>query len=292
MPVDVEAPVLLSDDQMRRYIADGFLKLDSGLAPEFHASIADELAYALRQEHPYLGDNVVPRVPRLADLVESPVIHGALMSLLGPGYTLAPHRFPHNSEPLGDATSNDFDPFTNQPAMGKGSRSGSGWHQDGHSRAGRSRWHTLRAANLFYFPHDTPVEMGPTRLLAGSHLYANLRNVSREQAVMCEMPAGTVLIGDFDIGHAGSPNHTDASRYMVKFVALRMRHPIEASWDHRDSAWQTPDGLITPDHVPQAWTSIWNWLRGAPRNEGIEPLPVGQVPRLLDQMASADQEER
>ncbi len=99
------------------------------------------------------------------------------------------HRFPHNSEPVADAA-DTFDPFENQPPMGKGSISGSGWHQDGHSRAGRSRWHTFRAANLFYLPHDTPVVMGPTRLLAGSHLYANLHDTKPEQVFMRDMRAG------------------------------------------------------------------------------------------------------
>ena len=91
----------------------------------------------------------------------------------------------------------------------------------GHSRAGRSRWYTLRAVNLFYFPHDTLMAMGPTRLLAGSHFYANLRGTKPEQVFMRDMRAGTVVIADFDLGHAGSPNRTATSRYMLKFVGLR-----------------------------------------------------------------------
>ena len=109
--------------------------------------------------------------------------------------------------------------------MGKGSISGSGWHQDGHSRAGRSRWHTFRAVNLFYLPHDTLMAMGPTRLLAGGHFYANLHGTKPEQVFMHDMRAGTVVIADFDLGHAGSPNRTATSRYMLKFVGLRQQNP-------------------------------------------------------------------
>ena len=119
------------------------------------------------------------------------------------------------------AFNEDFDPFENQPVMGKGSISGSGWHQDGHSKAGRSRWHTFKAINMFYFPHDVPLEMGPTRLLAGTHLYATLREAQPSQVFHQPIKKGTVVIADFDVGHAGTPNRTETSRYMLKFVALR-----------------------------------------------------------------------
>lgn len=259
-------PVLLGDDQVRRYVADGFLVLDSGMSGDFHAAIADELDYATKHELPLPGDNLLPRVPAAQQLLDSPAVHGAMASLLGPEFAWAPHRFPHNSEPLAD-DGGAFDAFENAPRMGEGSRSGSAWHQDGHSRAGRSRWHTFRAANLFYFPHEVPLEMGPTRLLAGSHLYANLHGIVPRQVFLRPIPAGTVVIADFDLGHAGAPNRTGRSRYMLKFVALRQQNPGAPSWRHEDPRWRTPEGLLTPHRLPGAWTSLWNWLRGVPRGE-------------------------
>ena len=286
-------PILLTDEQVQRFVADGFLVLDSGLPAAFHAAVTDELAFAMKHETPLPGDNLLPRIPATAQLLDAPAVRGAVASLLGPEFAWAPHRFPHNSEPLGDAAGSDpFDPFENQPAMGKGSISGSGWHQDGHSRAGRSRWHTFRAANLFYFPHDTPLEMGPTRLLAGTHLYANLHGISADQVLMRHMPAGAFIIADFDVAHAGTPNRTDVSRYMLKFVALRQRNPTAPSWDHRDSRWRTPPGLLTPHDLPRAWTSLWNWLRAAPRNEGIKAPPADAVPGLIERMGSRRQQQR
>ena len=287
-----QRPILLSDEQVQRYIADGFLIVNSNLDPAFHAAVSKALDFTLTNELPHPGDNIVPRIPALDKVCESPVVRGALISLLGNQYALAPHRFPHNSEPLDKEADTEFEPFDNQPKMGRGSISGSGWHQDGHSRSGRSRWHTSRVANVFYFPHDTPVSMGPTRLLAGSHLYATLRGTSSGQVVLQSIPAGSVVICHFDLGHAGTPNLSDRSRYMVKFVALRTQNPSTPTWDCQDPVWHTPDDLKTPDDIPVVWTSLWNWMRGVDRNEGITVPSIKELPRLMDGILSKSQEQR
>lgn len=280
---------LLTDEQVRRFIAHGFLVLDSGMDADFHSRVTETLEFSSKVESLRLGDNLVPRIPQLQELLESPTVSGAVSSLLGPDFAWTPHRFPHNSEPLGEPfDESNFDPFANQPQMGKGSRSGSGWHQDGHSKAARSRWHTFRAVNVFYFPHDTPLEMGPTRLLAGTHLYATLRNTVPSQVVHRPMKSGSVIVADFDIGHAGTPNRTDHSRYMLKFVALRMRNPVEPNWRHSHAAWVTPTYLHTPNDLPIAWQSLWNWLRGAPRDEGIAKKPTSELTSLIEAMNSRD----
>jgi ectoine hydroxylase-related dioxygenase (phytanoyl-CoA dioxygenase family) len=72
--------------------------------------------------------------------------------------------------------------------------------------------------------------MGPTRFLAGSHLYATLHDLRAEQAVMQEIPAGSVVIAHFDLVHAGSPNNSEQMRYMMKFVALRCENPTRPTW--------------------------------------------------------------
>ena len=282
---------LLNDDQVRRFVADGFIMLDSGLPGSHHETVTRELAYALAHEPVMLGDNVVPRVPMLQEVLESPAVKGAMVSLFGEGFVWAPHRFPHNSEPL-DESCEVADPLASQLPMGKGSIAGSGWHQDGHSRAGRSRWHTFRACNVFYFPHDTPKEMGVTRLLAGTHLYANLYDIVAEQVVFQDIPAGTVIIADFDVGHAETPNNTDITRYMVKFVALRTQNPVAPTWDNTESTWKTPDDLITPFELPTVWTIQWNWLRGAPRSEHIDAKEVAALHGLLNNLSDRDQSTR
>ena len=88
--------------------------------------------------------------------------------------------------------------------------------------------------------------MGPTRFLAGSHLYATLHDLCAEQAVMHMIPAGSVVIAHFDLAHAGSPNNSNRGRYMVKFVALRTEDPIAPTWDHEEPKWHMPADLSTP----------------------------------------------
>ncbi|MCY4130243.1 MAG: HEAT repeat domain-containing protein [Gammaproteobacteria bacterium] len=288
-----KSPTLLSDDQVRRFIADGFIVLDSCLPDTLHAGIARELHFSLKKESKWLGDNLLPRVPKIEVVLQSSVVQGAMQSLLGPDFAWAPHRFPHNSEPLDPSERPEsFDPFENQPAMGKGSISGSGWHQDGHSKAGRSRWHTFKAINLFYFPHDVPIEMGPTRLLAGTHLYATLRNALPSQVFLEPIKAGTVIVADFDLGHAGTPNRSSTSRYMLKFVALRTSNPARPAWDHRDEQWGTPSDLRTATDVPRTWETLWHWLRGDTQSVQHDTLPTSEIPRLLTELASADNKVR
>lgn len=287
-----QKPILLCDEQVQRYIADGYIMVDSNLDPSFHASVTEQVAYALENEIPHPGDNIVPRVPALNLLCEAPTVCGALISLLGRQFAFLPHRFPHNSEPLGENQATQIEAFDGQPKMAKGSISAPYWHQDGHASCARTRWHTFRAANVFYFPHDTPLHMGPTRFLAGSHLYATLHDVCAEQAVMRVIPAGSVVIADFDLAHAGTPNNSDRGRYMVKFVALRTEDPVAPTWDHQEPEWQTPADLSNPHDLPVAWKSLWNWLCGADRNEG-RTLPEGQdLQGLLAGMRSASQQER
>ena len=283
-------PKFLTDAQVQRYIADGFIVLDTDLPSELHAEITRDLHFSLKKESRWLGDNLLPRVPSIDTVLQSDVVQGALQSLLGPDFAWAPHRFPHNSEPLDKhaAFAEDFDPFENQPVMGKGSISGSGWHQDGHSKAGRSRWHTFKAINMFYFPHDVPLEMGPTRLLAGTHLYATLREAQPSQVFHQPIKKGTVVIADFDVGHAGTPNRTATSRYMLKFVALRTALPTGPSWDHEDASWRTPDKLRTATNIPRVWELLWHWLRGDQTMRSQDALPTSAIPDLLDAVVSTD----
>ena len=299
--LDHNSLILLDDDQMQRFIVDGFIVLKSGLSASFHDAVHAEMAYALENEIPHPGDNIVPRVPALNTLCDDPVVRGALTSILGRNFDYLPHRFPHNSEPLpgvevsaggqkgASAQVSPSAAFHTQPRMARGSISASAWHQDGHASCGRSRWHTVRAANVFYFPHDTPMEMGPTRFLAGSHLYATLHDIRAEQAVMEPISAGSVIIAHFDLAHAGSPNLTDTCRYMMKFVAVRTQVPSGPEWDHKDAQWKTTTNLPGRDFVAAAWKSQWNWLRGVSRSEGIEPVESHRLPSLLAALQDARQ---
>ena len=111
--------------------------------------------------------------------------------------------------------------------------------------------------------------MGPTRFLAGSHLYATLHDVRSDQAFMQEMPAGAVVLAHFDLVHAGSPNYSDQMRYVMKFVALRTKNPSKPTWNNKEPYWTKPRNLYTDHELTEAWLSLWRWLRG--ENRACEP---------------------
>ena len=120
--------IKLDDEQVRRFICDGVLVLDSDVAPAMHQRIFDKIQWNNTREF-NMGNNVLPRVPELQHVLDAPVIHGALQSVLGDDYILHPHRFMHASEPLGEA---DRDMALNGdehgPPMGEGSTAASVWH--------------------------------------------------------------------------------------------------------------------------------------------------------------------
>jgi HEAT repeat protein len=135
--------------------------------------------------------------------------------------------------------------------------------------------------------------MGPTRFLAGSHLYATLHDLRAEQAVMQEIPAGSVVIAHFDLVHAGSPNNSEQMRYMMKFVALRCENPTRPTWHSVEPQWRTPNNLQTHHELPDAWSSIWCWLRGeAPDPTPNNPLLDTHMAALVAGMKSSDQQQR
>ncbi len=268
-----QPPALLDDDRVREFIANGFVRLKPDVAPPVHDEVDALLRHACERETWY-GNNILPRVPQMHAVLDCPVVRGALISLLGEGYYLHPHRAVHTSTPveLDDAP---LTPETNAPPMGKGSAAGSGWHQDAQSPLSRARHHVPRYLIGFYFPHDVPVAMGPTRIQAGSHFYA--QPVRPSGVVLDAIAAGTFLLLHFDMVHAGFPNRTERTRYMAKFVFTRTRAPRAPSWNHADPAWRRPAACLPDFDLPNTWVHVWNWLRGAPATRERRPGEAASV---------------
>ena len=95
------APVLLTDEQMRQYIVDGYIMLEPSVPDELHETIRQKLADVLEAGiNP--GNNVLPRVPEMRHILNSPEVRGALISALGEGYIEHPHRYCHHLAPVTD----------------------------------------------------------------------------------------------------------------------------------------------------------------------------------------------
>jgi HEAT repeat protein len=265
---------LLSDEEMRRFIVDGYLVLQSGVPPAVHDAVYRKLQWILHEEgNP--GNNILPAVPEMQLVLDSPRIKGALASVLGPGYVLHPHRFVHNIEPA--------DRTAPEPQVGKGSASFVGWHQDSHSPLARPRHHYARYAMILYYPQDTPVEMGPTQLIPCTQLNRSITEADRARGFQAAGPAGTCVLVHFDIAHGGSINVADRTRHMAKFVFARTEEPTAPAWDCREAAWRAPDGHHAPADSTVVWKHIWSWATGrAHGGSGAqEATAARELPSLL-----------
>ncbi len=246
-------PFLLNDEQMRRFIVDGYLVLKPNLPAELHKRIYDKLDRVIHKEgNP--GNNILPAVPELQALLDSPEVCGAMQSVLGKGYVLHPHRFTHNNEPRVTTDS--------QGQAGAGSALYIGWHQDSHSPLGRPRHHRCRYAMLLYYPQDTPPEMGPTQLIPGSQYADSLTEEAKTRGHIVPGEAGTCVLVHFDIGHGGSLNVSDKTRYMVKWVLMRIEEPAEPIWESATTDWKAPENQEAGEENAALWESQWNWMSG------------------------------
>ena len=272
---------LLSDSDIHRFLSDGVLLIEPDVDLEIHARIDKQIRHALENEF-HVGNNLVSRVPEIYDVLRSPKVHGALVSLLGPNYYFHPHRAAHTSTPVPDQES-EYAADHNGPPMGKGSRAGSGWHQDAQSPLSRPRHHTPKYLIAFYFPHDTPEPMGPTRYQAGSYLFSE--PVAPTGVVLPDfVKAGSFLILHFDMVHAGWPNRTDLTRYMLKFIFVRTENPKLPTWTHTDSSFALHDDRRVKKNLTPAWQFLWSWLRGKPEVQNGHDYKTSDL-NSLDQEA-------
>lgn len=158
-----KAQYLLDDLAMQRFIADGYLQVDSGLSEDYHGRVSKQLEPL--SETGLMGhNNLLPCAPLLQELIESPVVKGTLESLLGPEYHLHFHRHDHRTLPGGEQ----------------------GLHKDGDNHSHQAidhlrRPHPTRYVMMFYYPQDTTLDMGPTCLVPQSQ-YLPRREVEKTRA--------------------------------------------------------------------------------------------------------------
>ena len=231
------APVLLTDTQVQDYLTHGYLVLRTGHPAGFHRRILRQIQTLYATEgNP--GNDILPRVPDLYEILRDPAVDGALRSLLGADYLVHPHRHCHEN-----------------PSGSDGQR----MHQDSYENDQNVRHHRTRWAMAFYYPQDVPLEMGPTAILPASQYYETGAQAHRREELPLCGEAGTVTIVHYDLWHRAMANTSDRHRYMVKFLFTRMSEPRTAAWDHRAAAFDT-DGDDPPAALRRR---MWDWMRAA-----------------------------
>lgn len=226
---------LLNDSQMRDFIVNGYLIVKTDLPRNYHDEIYETTNTVFEKEgNP--GNNLLPRIPEIQQVFDDPTVCGALTSLLGADYYMQPHRHPHINQP--------------------GSK-GQNLHQDG-----GKRWsHRTRRLLVFYYPQDTPEELGPTGILPGSHYFCTPEAAKSRDELPLSGDAGTVTVANYDLWHRAMPNRTDKPRYMMKFLSSRMSEPDSPSWNCNQSKWMNGKPTGNPEHQAM-FKCLWDWHHG------------------------------
>ena len=95
-------PILLTDEQMREFIVNGYLVFEPTVPEGTHEACYERLNQIIDSElNP--GNNILPRVPAMRHVLNSPEVRGALISVLGPNYLEHPHRYCHPLKPVEEA---------------------------------------------------------------------------------------------------------------------------------------------------------------------------------------------
>ena len=230
----------LTDAQLREFIVNGYLTVQTDLPRSFHETIYRK-TQELTAKEGNLGNNILPRVPELQAVFEDPAVRGAFTSILGENYAMHSHRHPHRNNPHSD---------------------GQGFHKDSYWGYQKVRHHRPRWAMAFYYPQDSPLEIGPSAVLPGTQYYDTriTKDNTGELAVSGE--AGTITIIHFDLWHRAMANLTDKTRYMMKFQFVRMDAPQEPEWNVTDPHWKLEDIDPTTATHQGTWRHVWNWMAG------------------------------
>jgi hypothetical protein len=205
---------LLTSVQVARFVAQGFLRLDGVVPRETNERAVAALAEGLPGV-PYgtpLGEAFPPGT-FVRELLDLPVVAGAVESLVGPGPTVD-HHATHVREPH------------------------EGHAQDLHADAIIDVRPDAFDIQLMYYPHEVTAEMGGTLSVPGSHLrrinetdIGRVQNLRGQTRLTC--PAGTVVLVHHGIWHGGRRNDTARRRYMYK-LRLNPTVPQVRLWDTAD----------------------------------------------------------
>ncbi len=254
---DMIAPVdkqyLMTDDDIKQFIVNGYTLVQTQPSPAFHQSICEQIDRVFADEGNPL-DAILDRVPDLYEIYESHEVRGVLSSILGPDYQMNSHRHCHLTEP---------------------GHPGGHWHQDGVNR----RHHRIQVVLAMYYPQDVTEDMGPTIVLPGTQYHNTPTTLMRsymnfKTQVPLTVKAGTVAITHYDLWHAWMPNTSTVNRRMLKFLFSRQSEPSEPSWnagpygdiEARFLNMPIDDQSDLYKHR-RIWANVWRWLHGVPAED-------------------------
>ncbi len=231
--------IQLTDEQMRDFIINGYIKVKTDFPPSFHEQIYQQVDAMFEQTGNW-GNNVLPLIPEIQQVFDHPVVHGAMQGVLGANYMMHPHRYCH------------YNP------QGSG---GQGFHKDTYEGDEQIRRHKCRWTMGFYYPQDVTEDMGPTAVLPGSQYYETHDSAHAQPEINLCGEAGTVTIVHYDLWHRATPNESENKRYMLKFLFSRLDEPTTPDWQSDTDDWYSVANGSELEH-PELWETQWDWYYG------------------------------
>lgn len=185
----------------QRFVTNGFLKLQ--IPSTVHSNILAKLRSNINSQiNP--GNNILPLVPQLNDIITNQKLREILTLILGERYICHPHRYCHFIEP-----------GTKEQDL----------HRDTYCSDYPVHHYRPRWLLVFYYPHHVTSDMGPTKVIPGSHYSPGKPDTQSEELIV---EAGTLVITHYDLWHHAGANNSEHERFMVKFLFTRLSEPYEA----------------------------------------------------------------
>lgn len=208
---------LLNTKQMAEFANMGFYRMDHAVPLDLCEEVKrafdiGEIQTAVDVSYPALSE-AWDRSSPLHRMLSLPQVQGLIESLVGPD-PMFDHQAVHKKPPH------------------------SGHAQPLHQDAEYDIREQTFDIQLSFFVHDTPMAMGGTRFLPGSHFrQVHESDIGRYQHILgmyqVECTAGTVVAWHHNLWHGAQPNMTDDMRYMFK-VRLNPRVRQQLLWNTED----------------------------------------------------------
>jgi hypothetical protein len=220
----------LTDTQVLEFCKTGFIMLEGVVPDEINRR-----TFAFLDEYPSGEPTEIFSQDWFVDnVIRQPQAAGAVRSLLGKDFGL----------PILISNHRVQCPMPSQ-----------GWHHDGDSPFG----HEVNYLQVFYYPQDVPIELGPTEILPGSHFTPTQREIDRG-GLLTTAPAGTIFITIYSILHRRGKSTATAMRNLLKYNYWRLTPPkrdwrIEPDFDFHGADY---GGHVHAKHVAQTFF----WLCG------------------------------
>lgn len=234
----------LTDRGVIEFCQNGFLTLKGVVSNDVNRKTLDFV-----DAHPSLEPvEILSEDWFIEGVILNPQAAGAIRSLLGTDFKLPSMLSNHRVEGPRTLTG--------------------GWHRDG------GAIETPRIDNLqvFYYPADTPVEMGPTELVPSSHLLNAKRRFMRHygnirKGVKTAASAGSIFITHYTIWHRATTSTASGIRNLLKYNYFRTAAPkrdwiVDPSLDFADVSFRPEVSVFEKWYDSIRVARLFHWLCG------------------------------